>query len=159
MLSRWHSPVYALLTAAILAAPTVVGSLQSAQTPAGDVSLRLIVVSSTEEAQRVLERLTRGEDFASLAREVSIDPSSDAGGSIGRVAVSSLRPELRRALEGLAPGQMSPAVQIPTGFAIRPSRLTSSPAQGRWKWRRDWGAGRTRRRQVHAWDRWPRRSR
>ena len=104
---------------AVLAAPGLTGRQQSAETTPPDVvGLRLIVTSTVDEAQQVVERLTRGEDFAALAREVSIDPSADAGGSIGPIAVSSLRPELRQALEGLTPGRFSTVVAIPTGFAI-----------------------------------------
>lgn len=85
---------------------------------AGEVILRLIVVSAPEEAQRIVDRLAKGEDFAALARQESIDPSAKSGGFLGRPSRSSLRPELRRAIDGVAPGQISPVVQIPTGFAV-----------------------------------------
>lgn len=92
-----------------------------AQPPPNDhVTVRMIVVGSADEAAQVVQRLTNGADFAVLAKSLSIDPSADSGGWLGRVAVSSLRPELRRALEGLKPGQVSPFVRIPTGFAISP---------------------------------------
>ena len=57
-------------------------------------------------------------DFVALAQAESIDPTAEAGGLLGRVTLSTLPPELRDALEGVGPGQLSPVVQIPTGFAI-----------------------------------------
>ncbi len=102
------------LTTLLLVTATMI-----AQPPPSDhVTVRMIVVGSADEAAQVVQRLTNGADFAVLAKSLSIDPTADSGGWLGRVAVSSLRPELRRALEGLKPGQVSPFVRIPTGFAI-----------------------------------------
>lgn len=48
------------------------------------VHLHVIAVQSFEEAQDVLVRLEAGEDFATLAREVSIETASkDGGGDLG----------------------------------------------------------------------------
>jgi tetratricopeptide (TPR) repeat protein len=82
------------------------------------VPLQVIVVRTPEEAQAVLDRLNKGEDFGALAKELSIDPTADAGGFIGNVSPSSLRAELRDALSGVAPGQVTGIVQIPSGYAI-----------------------------------------
>src|SRR5262245_31740870 len=90
----------------------------SPSAPADGVAMRIIVVGSEDEAHRVVEQLKRGEDFAELAKKVSQDPSADNGGLVGRIAISGLRPELRKALEGVAVGQLSTVVQIPTGFAV-----------------------------------------
>jgi tetratricopeptide (TPR) repeat protein len=81
-------------------------------------TLRVMVVGSREQAQRLLERVRGGEDFAGLARVESIDPSASDGGLLGRVAISTLRPDLQTVLRGLSAGQLSPVVQIPTGFAF-----------------------------------------
>ena len=83
-----------------------------------DVTLRVIVVASEAEAQQVVTRLQQGADFAALASEVSQDPSSATGGLLGRVNPATLRQELRDALRGVGPGQLSPIVRIPTGFAV-----------------------------------------
>jgi len=72
-----------------------------------EVALQVIVVNTPEQAQRVLERLKAGYDFASLAKEKSIDPTADSGGYMGRMDPASLRPELRDALKGVGPGQIS----------------------------------------------------
>lgn len=83
-----------------------------------EVTLRVIVVDSAEEAQTIVTRVTGGEDFIALAHAESIDPTGNAGGLLGRVTLSTLPPVLRDALAGVQPGQLSPVVQIPTGFAI-----------------------------------------
>jgi tetratricopeptide (TPR) repeat protein len=82
------------------------------------VQLRIIVAPSNEAAQRILQRLNQGEDFAVLAKQLSTDSTADAGGYMGKLDPSSLRHEISDALRGLSPGQVTPVVQIPSGFAI-----------------------------------------
>src|SRR5205814_7990678 len=76
------------------------------------------VLNSAEEAARVQAELEKGADFAVLARQKSVDATSLDGGLLGKVDPSTLREELRTALRGLAPGQLSPVFRIPSGFAI-----------------------------------------
>ena len=83
-----------------------------------DVTLRVIVVKSAEEAERIVARLNSGENFVALAKAESIDPTAGAGGLLGRVTLSILPAFLKDALQGVKPGQLSPVVRIPTGFAI-----------------------------------------
>ena len=80
--------------------------------------MRLIVVGSREEAEAILDELARGGDFATLAKERSIDPTAADGGALGRLDPASLRPELRDALVSVAIGNHTGIVRIPTGFAI-----------------------------------------
>ncbi len=87
-------------------------------TPSNDVTLRVIVVDSAEKAQGIVARLNGGENFVAVAQAESIDPTGGTGGLLGKVALSTLPPELKDALVGVGPGQLSPVVQIPTGFAI-----------------------------------------
>ena len=87
------------------------------QTSTG-IPLRLLVLNSAEEAARVRVELEKGADFAVLAREKSVDATSLDGGLLGKVDPATLRQELRTALRGLAPGQLSPVFRIPSGFAI-----------------------------------------
>jgi tetratricopeptide (TPR) repeat protein len=91
-----------------------------AQTPgsASRVTLRIIVVADASSAQQVLDRLGKSEDFASLAKEKSIDPTAESGGDMGAVDPNSLRPELKEALQGLIAGQFSKITRIPEGYAI-----------------------------------------
>ena len=70
------------------------------------------------EPQQIVNRLKKGEDFAALAVEKSIDPSADQGGFLGTIDPTGLRPELREALNGIGPGEFSGVVRIPAGYAI-----------------------------------------
>ena len=104
----------------------------------GVVPLQVIVVSSAAEARLVRDRLKNGEDFAALAREKSIDPYADQGGYVGEVDPATLRIELREALKGLAPGQVSGIVELQNppntviGYAIlRILSKNESPSAGR----------------------------
>lgn len=82
------------------------------------IAFGVIVVDSAGAAEQVLTRLKKGEDFAAIAREQSIDPTANDGGLVGELDPSRLRIELRNALRGVAPGQVTGVVQIPEGFAI-----------------------------------------
>ncbi len=85
---------------------------------ANAIPVRLIVVSSADDAQAVSDRLKAGDDFAVLAREKSVDATSTDGGFLGKVDPASLRAELRDALRGVQRGQLSKIVKIPSGYAI-----------------------------------------
>jgi len=89
----------------------------SAQMSQG-ASLQIIVVSSEPEAFDILNRIHNGEDFSRLAKTRSIDSTADSGGHLENVDPSRLRPELRTALAGLQPGQISQPVRTPLGYAI-----------------------------------------
>jgi tetratricopeptide (TPR) repeat protein len=106
------------LLLALLAGAGLVAQSTAQRAPSQSLTLRIIVVGTTEEAARVLDRLKRGDSFAALARSESIDPSARDGGLLGKLELSALRPEVRRALQGLRPGQLSPAVQVATGYAV-----------------------------------------
>ena len=93
-------------------------SVLFAQDSAPTISLQILVVGSQTEAQSVLGRLQRGEDFAVLAKQLSTDNTASDGGNMGKVNPMNLRPEIRDALQGLAPGEMSGIVHLPSGFAI-----------------------------------------
>jgi tetratricopeptide (TPR) repeat protein len=89
-----------------------------AQSALGTVELRIIVVDSSTKADRIVQRLKTGEDFAALARELSLDPTASDGGAMGRVDPSGLRSELRDALKGVGAGQLTNIVRVPSGYAI-----------------------------------------
>jgi hypothetical protein len=106
-----------------------------ARDPSQDtIPVGLIVVESQSEAQKILQQLSGGEDFATVARQKSVDPTSVDGGSMGEVDPNLLRAELRDALRGVEPGKLSGIVKIPSGYAILkvllPAAKTASPAAG-----------------------------
>ena len=72
-----------------------------------------------EEANRLIERIHSGEDFADLAREHSADVgSAEAGGSIGWINKGATGPEFEAAAFSLAAGQLSEPVRSNFGFHI-----------------------------------------
>jgi hypothetical protein len=93
-------------------------ALSSQDSSSGMLNLEVIVVDSPGKAQQVLDRLNKGEDFAGIAKSESIDPSGSQGGYIGLVEPSTLRPELRKALKGIRPGQTTSAIAVPSGYVI-----------------------------------------
>jgi tetratricopeptide (TPR) repeat protein len=93
-------------------------SLSGQDSSPSAVGLRIIVVNSAAEAQMILDRLKRGEDFAALAREKSVDATSVDGGDMGQVVPATLRSELRDALQGVAPGQITRVIKLPSGYSI-----------------------------------------
>jgi hypothetical protein len=105
-------------------------SLLAQNTPSAQVNLQVIVVDSTDKAQEILERLKKGEDFAALAKMQSLDRSATQGGFLGAVELSALRPELREALKGLSPGQVSGVIAVGSGYVILKVLPANPPAVG-----------------------------
>jgi len=110
--------VVGVLAASGIRSRTDQGVGRAQMTPSDQVTLRVIVVDSADKAQRLLNRLKDGDNFATLAQAESIDPTGDAGGLLGKVTLSTLPPVLKDALAGVGPGQLTAIVRIPTGFAI-----------------------------------------
>jgi FG-GAP-like repeat/ASPIC and UnbV/PPIC-type PPIASE domain len=112
------------VVAAALVALSVAVFPQTAVTPATPAplidapTLRIVVLDTEDEARRVREELLRGANFVALATARSVDPSAADGGMLGPTPLSSLRPELRKAVDGLSIGGLSPVVSIPAGFAV-----------------------------------------
>lgn len=94
---------------------------------ADQLSFRLITVSTEAKAAELRERILAGESFETVAKENSTDPSAPAGGFAGTFAPADIRPELRAALSGLPPGQISRVGRIGNEFflleAIAPSEV------------------------------------
>ena len=104
-----------------VAAAVLLGSLTlvAGQGPPSDlVGLQIIVAPTAAEAESLRDQVIRGASFAAVAKDQSIDPTARDGGSLGKMSIASLRPELRDALQGVKSGEMSHVVRIPTGFAI-----------------------------------------
>ena len=92
--------------------------LRAQETVGVSVSIQVIVLETESKAQEALERLKKGEKFENVAKEMSIDPNASGGGYVGEADASSLRPELRAAVERLQPRHFSGIVKVPTGFVI-----------------------------------------
>lgn len=108
---------------------------------------RLLVVESRAEAESLLLRIDAGGDIRQLALEHSIDPSGAAGGYIGLFRVDELRPELGSAAATLEPGEVSPLIPIPGGYALL-ERL--DPTEHEWEMLRADGLAAVERGQLEA---------
>ena len=77
-----------------------------------------ILVSTEQEASDVLRRLNNGEDFAAVAKEVSIDPSRTNGGDLGYFTEGQMIPDFESACFKLEVGQTSDIVKTQFGYHI-----------------------------------------
>lgn len=83
----------------------------------GAFRLRLIRVATREAAEKVASRLSSGEDFGTVAREMSVDPSAPRGGDLGLVQPADLAGPLAAAAS-LKPGGVTSVMASGRGFVI-----------------------------------------
>ncbi|CAO3421751.1 peptidylprolyl isomerase [Azospirillum doebereinerae] len=69
-------------------------------------------------ADRLLEEVRRGGNFAALARQFSQSAGAAAGGDLGWVRSGEMAGEVDRALATMRAGQLSPPVRTSTGYHI-----------------------------------------
>ncbi len=82
------------------------------------VRVRQIVLTSEEDAQKVLEQLrAKGADFTAVARAKSTAPEAENGGDLGYFALGEMPAEFN-AVFSLPKGGMSGIVKSPYGFHI-----------------------------------------
>jgi len=82
------------------------------------VRLHHILVATGGEAQRIAARVTKGEDFAAVARELSLDPSAPAGGDQGEIAIEDLPVPFAQQVARLAPGEVGEPIQASDGWHL-----------------------------------------
>jgi peptidyl-prolyl cis-trans isomerase C len=78
------------------------------QTGVDEAHLSLIAVKTVDEARLVVAELAKGADFATLAKQRSIDPSGVNGGDIGFVQPRELPFPIAAATSRLAVGEVTP---------------------------------------------------
>lgn len=79
----------------------------------------LIVVQSEDEAKAILARLNKGESFAKVATETSIDPSKTRGGDVGWVLPAQILPAISNVLVNLKKGSLAVApIRTQAGWNI-----------------------------------------
>lgn len=70
------------------------------------------------KAQEILNRIRKGEDFASLARAYSQGPGAQEGGDIGTIKAKDMAPGLEQATRDLRPGQVTEVLESADGFYV-----------------------------------------
>lgn len=75
-------------------------------------SLRIIVVTTQDEAARANQRLTNGESFTTVAHAMSMDPTASGGGYIGDMELSQMDARLRSAAAKLDYGETSGIIKL-----------------------------------------------
>ncbi len=92
------------------------------QTRARHILVKSNEVVSEEDARRRLlglrERIVAGADFAEMARLNSEDGTAARGGALGWVYPGDTVPEFERAMNALAPDELSQPVRTPFGFHL-----------------------------------------
>ncbi len=71
-----------------------------------------------EKAQQVYDRVKKGERFEELAARYSDGPEARRGGSLGVVRLGDILPQIQRAIEGIAVGQVTEPIASPIGMHI-----------------------------------------
>lgn len=74
--------------------------------------------AARDKIARIFRRLTAGEDFADLARQLSEDASASDGGDLGWVGPDDLVPELSQAVFSLGAGERSAIVESELGLHL-----------------------------------------
>ncbi len=83
------------------------------------VDLSALVVKAEKIAESAIGRLHQGRPFAEVARQFSVDPQlKDASGRMGWTLLASLPPSLRRGVEKLPVGKVSPPLPATGGWWV-----------------------------------------
>jgi len=77
-----------------------------------------ILVKTEKEATAVLERLKKGDSFATIVQEVSLCSSKKRGGDLGTFSRGKMVKEFENAAFILQKGQLSPIVKTKFGYHI-----------------------------------------
>jgi peptidyl-prolyl cis-trans isomerase C len=93
------------------------------------VKARHIVVKTRAEAERVRKQITSGADFAKVAAEVSLEPSTrEKGGELGWVPRGVMTRPFEEAIFALKVGQISEPIETPYGFHVVTIEEIQQPA-------------------------------
>lgn len=81
------------------------------------VRVRQIVTDSKEKAESILRRLRKGENFAKLARDLSLSPDRKKGGDLGFIQKGTFPREFEVCFS-MNPGEISPIIPSLYGFHL-----------------------------------------
>jgi len=74
--------------------------------------------TAREAVEAAAKRVAAGEDFATVAKEVSEDTSAANGGDLGKFERGRMVPTFEEAAFALSPGQVSDVVESPFGYHL-----------------------------------------
>lgn len=77
-----------------------------------------ILVEDENKANKILEEIENGLDFAEAAKKYSLDPSKDNGGSLGTFPKGVMVPEFQEGLDKLSKGEVSKPVKSQFGYHL-----------------------------------------
>ncbi len=77
-----------------------------------------ILLEDENEANKILEEIKNGLDFAEAAKKYSIDPSKDNGGSLGTFPKGVMVAEFQEGLDKLSIGEVSEPVKSQFGYHL-----------------------------------------
>ncbi len=83
-----------------------------------EVRARQILVREEKDAERARERILAGEDFAAVAREVSLSPDAEDGGDLGYFGKGVMPPEFDEVVFTIEPGKLSDVVKSDYGYHL-----------------------------------------
>jgi parvulin-like peptidyl-prolyl isomerase len=79
-------------------------------------------VAADDQAKQKIEetraRLLKGEDFATVAKEVSASASKANGGLIGPFSHDDMSPQLQAMIDKMKPGDITPPIRTPRGYQL-----------------------------------------
>ncbi len=77
-----------------------------------------ILLEKQSQADRILERITSGENFEELARQYSLDGSKRRGGDLGLFGRGVMVKEFEKAAFALNINEVSPVIKTQFGYHI-----------------------------------------
>jgi peptidyl-prolyl cis-trans isomerase SurA len=69
-------------------------------------------------AEEIVARLKKGENFTEMARKLSQGPGAEEGGDLGLFKTSQLDPDLIKVVKNMSPGDISRPIMRPAGIQI-----------------------------------------
>jgi peptidyl-prolyl cis-trans isomerase SurA len=109
--AEFMTPAKVVLREILIAVPTESANGQASFNAGLDDAARA-------KANTIHDRLSKGEDFATVAAEVSDSPSKATGGVIGDVNVNDMSDALRPLIDVLKPGEITPPIRTQRGYQI-----------------------------------------
>ena len=90
----------------------------SGQSTTERILLRQLILPDLPTARTAIDRIRRGEAFASVSKDLSRAPNAAEGGMLGWVERGQLPPEFEAAVFGLGPGDLSQPVESNAGWHV-----------------------------------------